>query len=77
MAREERPEKVTLSQEQADALLVRLAQSRLSPQDIEIFRGLVAFNLWLQRQLERAELTMVRLRRFLGFKTEKKTLMET
>lgn len=69
------PEQVTLTQEEAEALKVRLALSTsLTPEDIKIMTGLITFSLWLQQQLSLAKLSIRRLKKIFGFSTEKKSL---
>ena len=77
MTKEKQPQKVRLTQAQADELVERVKHANLPSCDIELVTGLISFNLWLSNKLELADFTISRLRKFLGFKSEKKTLMET
>jgi hypothetical protein len=72
MTKEEQPQKVRLTQAQADELVARVSSSPLSSQDIQLVTGLISFNLWLSSKLELADFTISRLRKFMGFKSEKK-----
>ncbi len=74
MARQDKPEVVSLTAQEADALKARVSSKRLTDEDIKTITGLVTFSLWLQTQLSYAKLTIHRLRRLFGMTTEKKTL---
>ena len=68
----EQPEKICLSEQEAQALIDRIKSSSLSQADTEVMSGLISFNLWLQNKLARAQLTIRKLKNLFGFKTEKK-----
>ena len=68
------PEAVTLTPEDAQALKTRILNSSLPEDDAKLLTGLISFSLWMHTKLASAELTIMRLRRFFGIKTEKKTL---
>ena len=67
----EQPEVVKLTKAQADELKQRVLNSRLSDKDKKLITGLISFSLWLQIKLCRSQLTLLRLKKFFGFKTEK------
>lgn len=75
MPNENQPGHITLSIEEAEALKARVNASAgvLSEHDIKLLVGLISFNLWLQKQLSLAKLSIRRLKRLFGFSTEKKT----
>jgi hypothetical protein len=63
---------VTLSQEEADSFKERIINSSLAPQDQKIILALLSFNFWLQSQLSRAKLSILRLKKIFGLPTEKR-----
>lgn len=74
MSSYDKPEQAKLTAEEADALKQRLAASNLTESDKKLMTGLIAFSLWLQRQLETAKLSIRRLKKLFGTSTEKKSL---
>jgi len=69
----ETPDQMTLTLEEAEALKERVkAVTVLSAADIRLLIGLVNFNVWLQKQLSLARLSIHRLKKIFGFSTEKK-----
>ena len=75
MAATDKPERVSLSREEADALKARInSNAALLEADKKIVLGLISFNFWLQQQLTTAKLTIGRLRSLFGApSTEKKS----
>ncbi len=71
MAAQDTPEPITLSAAGAASFKARLAASNLSDSDKQMATGLVSFSLWMQRQLEKTKLSIKRLRKLFGVKTEK------
>lgn len=70
----DKPERITLSKEEAEALKARIgAVVALSENDKKIMLGLISFTLWLQHQLEGAKLTIKRLCQLFGTSTEKRS----
>jgi len=67
------PKQVTLTQEEVEALQARLQSNTLSTEDIKMVNGLITFSLWLQQQLSLAKLSIRRLKKIVGFTTEKKS----
>jgi len=65
------PEKVDLTEEEADQLIERINASNLSSNDIKITTGLIHFCLWLQAKLISAKITIRKLRRLFGARSEK------
>lgn len=76
MKQSKTPERVVLTEQEAQELKQRIESRTLSESDIRVLSGLVTFNVWLNTQLSRAKLTISRLRKMFGFQTEKKTLAE-
>lgn len=66
-----KPEVVKMTNVEADALKQRILACELSDKDKSLITGLIAFNIWLQAALCRSQLTILRLKKFFGFKTEK------
>ncbi len=64
------PKQVKLSAKEADDLMQRLQAKTLSNKDVEVLLGLISFNAWLQERLSRAKLTVKKLRKLFGFKSE-------
>lgn len=79
MVKTDKPERVSLSQEEADGLKARInSNALLLEADKKIVLGLISFNFWLQQQLASAKLTIGRLRSLFGSpSTEKKSLKKT
>lgn len=74
MAQQNKPNIVSLTQEEAEAFKKRIVNSSLAEHDQKIVLALLSFNFWLQTQLGRAKLTILRLKKIFGLTTEKKTL---
>lgn len=72
MTQKRKPDAISLTQDEVEALKKRVANSSLSDNDQKIVFALLAFNFWMQSQLERAKLTIVRLKKIFGLSTEKK-----
>ena len=70
----QQPELMTLTADEAEALKSRIAACPLLDSDKKIVLGLIAFTLWLQKQLSLARLSIERLKSMFGISTEKKTL---
>jgi hypothetical protein len=70
----QQPELMTLTVDEAEALKSRIAAGTLLESDKKIVLGLIAFTLWLQKQLSLARLSIERLKSMFGISTEKKTL---
>lgn len=72
MTQKSKPNVVSLTQEEAEAFKSRIANSSLVEHGQNIVLTLLSFNFWLQSQLERAQLTILRLKKIFGLPTEKK-----
>jgi len=71
--KQETPDQITLTLEEAEALKERVkAGAVLSESDVTIMVGLISFNIWLQKQLSLAKLSIHRLKKIFGFSSEKK-----
>ena len=70
----DRPKQVTLSAAQVEQLKQEICSGSLSDESKSLILGLLDFTLWLQKQLERAKLSMHRLKKCFGISTEKKTV---
>ena len=67
------PEQITLTLEESEALKERVRNPHsLSEEDIKIVMGLITFNLWLQKQLNLAQLSISRLKKLFGIKMIRK-----
>jgi hypothetical protein len=73
VARSIEPEVITLTQEEVETLKTRIANSSLTEQDQKIIFSLLSFNFWLQNQLQRAKLSILRLKKIFSSSTEKKS----
>lgn len=73
MAQKNKPNVVSLTPEDAEAFKNRIVNSPLTQSDQKIIFALLSFNSWLQNQLERAKLTILRLKKIFGLPTEKKS----
>ncbi len=76
MKKANEPEEIILTVEESEALKARVLASNLSESDRSLLVGLVSFALWLQLQLNRAKLSIHRLKQLFGVSTEKKSLQE-
>jgi transposase len=74
VTQKKKPYVISLTQDEAEALKKRIADSALSNHDQKILFALLSFNFWLQSQLERAKLTIVRLKKIFGLPTEKNNI---
>src|SRR5215813_7405876 len=57
-----RPEDVTLSREEGEALLARLEANTLSPEDRRVLGKVLTFHFWLVFALREAKLSLKRLK---------------
>jgi len=64
------PKQIKMSTKEADALRQRIKDSPLSKEDLDVMLGLISFNTWIQDRLSRAKLTIKKLRKLFGFKSE-------
>jgi hypothetical protein len=71
MADKNKPEIVSLTPKEAEEFKNRIATSSLTENDQKIVLALISFNFWLQTQLGRAKLTILRLKKIFGLTTEK------
>ena len=71
MAKKNKPDVVTLTVKEAEEFKERIINSHLTEHDQKIVLALLSFNFWLQTQLERAKLTILRLKKIFGLSTEK------
>ena len=74
MAQDDKPDVIALSNDEIESLKQRVEMSSLDKQDQKILLALLSFNFWLQNQLSRAQLSLLRLKRIFGLPTEKKSL---
>ena len=66
-----KPHVISLTSAEVEALKQRIGDSSLVEQDKTIIVALLSFNFWLQGQLARAKLTILRLKKIFGLPTEK------
>lgn len=71
MTEKNKPNVVTLTPKEAEEFKDRIINSPLTEHDQKIVLALLSFNFWLQNQLERAKLTILRLKKIFGLSTEK------
>lgn len=67
-----KPEVVSLNDAEVEALKKRVAESSLAQSDQKVLLATLSFNFWLQTQLARAQLSILRLKKIFGLPTEKK-----
>jgi len=67
-----KPQVTQLSQTQLNELKERLHHNKLSLDDINVVDSVIDFSIWMQRELEKNKLTILRLKKLYGFKQEKK-----
>ena len=68
------PEKIDLTEEDANQLIERISASNLSCDDIKIVIGVIHFCLWLQTKLVEAKITIRKLSKFFGVCSEKRPI---
>jgi hypothetical protein len=66
-----RPKHVRLSFEETKALKNRISKKEISDADVDILLNLIALTAWIQDKLSSTELTIKKLMKFFGFKSEK------
>ena len=64
------PKQIKMSSKEANALRQRIKDSSLSKDDLDVVLGLISFNTWVQYNLSRAKLTIKKLKKLFGFKSE-------
>jgi len=74
VSHKDQPEVISLTEMEVDSLKQRIIDSQLVEPDKKIVLAVLSLNFWLQTQLSLAKLTIRSLKRFFGFRTEKKTL---
>lgn len=67
------PEKIDLTEEEANKLLERVAASNLSNDDQKLIVGVLNFCLWLQIKLTNAKITIRKLSKIFGISSEKRS----
>ncbi len=68
----EKPKQLNITQEEIDALVTRMDKDQLSSKDKVLIKGVFEFAVWLDKTLNTAKITIGKLKRLLGFKTEKR-----
>lgn len=66
-----KPDVISLTSDEVDALKARIRSHSLTEDDRELLTGVITWMLWLQTQLARSKLTILRLKKLFGFSTEK------
>ncbi len=66
------PKSVDLKEDEAEALMDRLRRRSLQEGDYALLEKLVRFSIWLQYVVVEAKINMSKLRRLLGFSSERK-----
>jgi hypothetical protein len=72
MIKGKEPQAVKLDAQELEALKQRISAEKITRDDLKLFLKLIEFNLWLQVKLGRAKLSIHRLRKMFGFKSEKR-----
>ena len=67
------PERIDLTAEQADKLIERIHSNSLSDDDKKMVAGVIHFCLWLQAKLTEAKITIRKLAKFFGIRSEKRS----
>ena len=67
------PERIDLTADEADKLIERINSNTLSDDDKKIVAGLIHFCLWLQMKLTQAKITIRKLSKFFGIRSEKRS----
>lgn len=67
------PERIDLTEKEADQLLERLKASNLSNDDQKLMAGVLNFCLWLQVKLSNAAITIRKLSKIFGVSSEKRS----
>ncbi len=70
------PERIDLTAEEADKLIERINSNSLSDNDKKVVAGVIQFCLWLQIKLTEAKITIRRLTKFFGIRSEKRSKNE-
>jgi hypothetical protein len=66
------PDKIDLTAEEAEQLIERVYLNNLSDEDKKTVAGVIRFCLWLQVKLTQAKITIRKLTKFFGIKSEKR-----
>ena len=64
------PEKITLTSKEAQELKSRIKDKNISDDDVSLLLGVLAFYSWIQDSLATSKLTIKRLKKLFGFKSE-------
>ncbi len=72
MSKEHAPEIISLTPDEVEALKQRISSSSLASSDQKIICSLLSVYFWIQAQLTRAKLSILRLKKIFGLPTEKK-----
>lgn len=71
MSKSAEPEIVSLTHEDVEGLKKRVTENRLTEPDQKILVSILSVYFWLQTQLSRAQITILRLKKIFGLPTEK------
>lgn len=74
MSGQHKLEVISLNNDEVESLKARIQESSLTQSDQKIMLAILSFNFWLQTQLSRAQLSILRLKKIFGLPTEKKIL---
>ena len=70
------PEKIDLTAEEANKLIAHINANCLSEDEKKVVAGVIHFCLWLQVKLSEAKITIRKLSKFFGVRSEKRTKKE-
>ena len=73
MAKQKKPDAISLSSDQVEQLKKEVLSTNLSSESKEIFNGLLSSCLWLQSQLASSKITIAQLKQIFGISSEKKS----
>ena len=77
MAPSPKPIKIKLTKSQIKELQTRLQERTLTDEDISIIKSVLDLNFWLQEELLSSKLSIKRLQKLFGFKTEKNSNLKS
>ena len=64
------PQNVSLTPEEAESLKQRLIESNLSLDDAHLIAGIIDFNFWLRREILTKNISIKKLKKIFGFKSQ-------
>jgi hypothetical protein len=71
MSRAKNPELLSITDQQLEDISLRISKNSLSTEDVKLLTALLTTYTWLMKQLSRSKITIHRLKKIFGYRSEK------